>query len=125
MDKTKAKTMATLTLYGIKNCDTVKRARTWLKTNEIEYEFHNYKKDGVNKDVLEKAIEKFGWEVVINQRGTTWRHVPDKIKKNLDADSAMALAIENPSVIKRPLLVQGNEITLGFKEDDYAAIFKK
>lgn len=113
------------TLYGIKNCDTVKKARSWLKDRDIHYTFHNYKKDGVNETVLQQAITLHGWEMVINRRGTTWRQIPDDIKDAMNDDKAMALAIENPSVIKRPLLVNGKDIHLGFSEETYADIFKK
>lgn len=111
-------------VYGIKNCDTMKKARTWLKDHGVEYEFHNYKKDGVNKDVLSKAMDQHGWEAVINRRGTTWRTIPDKAKDNMDRDDAELLADAHPSVIKRPLIVKGNEIILGFDPDKYESIFK-
>jgi arsenate reductase len=111
-------------LYGIKNCDTVKKARTWLKDHNVDYVFHNYKKDGVDKNILEKAIATHGWEAVINRRGTTWRQLPDKIKNMIDADNALDLALENSSVIKRPLILKGDEIILGFDPDKYDSIFK-
>lgn len=113
-----------MTLYGIKNCDTVKKARTWLKNHDIPYEFHNFKKDGVSKDLVVRAFAVHGWETVINQRGTTWREVPKKIQKNMDEAGALTLAIENPSVIKRPLLVMGKDMYIGFNDTMYCDIFK-
>ena len=114
----------TLTLYGIKNCDTVKKARTWLKDREIEYSFYNYKKDGADKDVLKKAIAQFGWENVINRRGTTWRQLDPQTQNDMNEAIAFTVACENPSIIKRPLLVKDDDMHLGFKPDQYEDIFK-
>lgn len=111
-------------LYGIKNCDTVKKARTWLKDHEIPYEFHNYKKDGADKDVLKEAIKTHGWETVINRRGTTWRHLDEATKESLNEKTAVVIAMENPSIIKRPLLIHDGKSHVGFKPEDYEAIFK-
>lgn len=111
-------------IYGIKNCDTMKKARTWLKDAGIEVVFHNYKKDGANKAVLKQALDDHGWETVINRRGTTWRQLPDDLKDAMDAENAITIAMENPSIIKRPLLVHDGKTYLGFKEDDYKEIFK-
>lgn len=97
----------------------MKKAFKWLEGNEISYEFHDYKKLGVDEDVLSKAIVTHGWEKVINKRGTTWRKLPEDIKSNMDAQSAIEQAKENPSLIKRPLLVQGKNSLLGFDEISY------
>ena len=113
------------TLYGIKNCDTVKKAFKWLDQNQIEYDFHDYKKLGADKAVLEKAFAQHGWEKVINQRGTTWRKLDQSIKDNINTNNAMTIALEQPSIIKRPLLVYQNQTYLGFKEAEYQAIFNK
>ncbi len=112
-----------ITLYGIKNCDTVKKALKWLDSRGISYTFHNYKKQGADKDALTKAIEQHGWESVINKRGTTWRNLPDDIKAGTNAQNAMDLALENPSIIKRPLLIIGDTTYLGFNEENYRNIF--
>lgn len=112
------------TIYGIKNCDMMKKARTWLKEQAIEHTFWNYKKDGIDQPVLEKAIAEHGWETVINQRGTTWHTLDDATKSSMDADKAIPLARENPSIIKRPLLVKDGKTYLGFKLDQYESIFK-
>jgi Spx/MgsR family transcriptional regulator len=111
-------------IYGIKNCDTMKKAITWLEGNTIPFTFHDYKKQGLDEDVLRQAINEHGWETVINRRGTTWRALPDSIKENMDDEGAVAVAKENPSIIKRPLLVYTGTTHLGFKKDIYADIFK-
>lgn len=111
-------------IYGIKNCDTMKKALTWLEENNIEYSFHDYKKSGVDEAVLKSAIDQHGWENVINRRGTTWRALPDDVKESMNDQNAMRVAGENPSIIKRPLLVVGGANFLGFKPDQYAQIFK-
>lgn len=114
-----------ITLYGIKNCDTVKRARTWLKENGVEYTFYNYKKDGVDKKVLHQAIKEHGWEEIINRRGTTWKQLPDKVRDNMDEASAITQAMENPSLIKRPLILKDGSTHLGFNPDTYKELFGK
>lgn len=106
-------------IYGIKNCDTMKKAFTWLDKNNVTYEFHDYKKQGADPDILKQAISQHGWESVINRRGTTWRKLPDDIKDSMDADAAMDIANENPSIIKRPLLVKAHTIYLGFDDQSY------
>lgn len=110
-------------IYGIKNCDTMKKARSWLRDHDIAYDFYNYKKDGVDASLLRAVIAQFGWENVINRRGTSWRQLDDAVKDHMDAASAVTAAIENPSLIKRPLLQKGDAFYLGFKPDEYAAIF--
>lgn len=111
--------MTTPKIYGIKNCDTMKKAFKWLEGNNVIYDFHDYKKQGVDEDVLSKAIKDHGWEKVINKRGTTWRKLPEDVKNDMDAQSAMAHAKENPSLIKRPLLIHGENSLLGFDENSY------
>lgn len=110
-------------IYGIKNCDTMKKAFVWLDDHGIEYSFHDYKKHGADKAALEKAVQVAGWENVINRRGTTWRKLDEQTKNTMDTKKAIEVALENPSIIKRPLLVCNDEITLGFNEDEYAQIF--
>lgn len=108
-----------VSIYGIKNCDTMKKALRWLDAQGVSYEFHEYKKEGADEGVLRRAIDAHGWDVVINRRGTTWRKLSDDLKNNMDADRAIAAALENPSLIKRPLLVKGNQTHLGFKDTEY------
>lgn len=112
------------TIYGIKNCDTMKKAFAWLDGHNVAYDFHDYKKQGTDEDILKKAINDHGWENVINRRGTTWRKLPDDVKNAMDANKAIAIASENPSIIKRPLLVTHGHITLGFNEEEFTKIFK-
>lgn len=111
-------------VYGIKNCDTIKKALAWLDTREISYDFHDYKKEGVDETVLQRALEIHGWDTVINKRGTTWRKLADDVKAAMDDTAAIAVAMENPSIIKRPLLITENEIYLGFSDSAYQDIFE-
>lgn len=111
------------TMYGIKNCDTIKKARKWLEENGIEYQFHDYKKDGLAPELLKSWVAELGWEALLNKRGTTWRKLPDDVKDNIDEASAIEVMLEKNSIIKRPLLDTGSSKTLGFKADDYAQIF--
>lgn len=108
-----------LRMYGIPNCDSIKKARNWLKDNNVDYEFHNYKKDGVPEKELKKWIKEIGWEVLLNKRGTTWRKLDDAIKDNITKESAIKIMLDNPSIIKRPVVDDGKNILVGFAEDDY------
>lgn len=116
--------MNTPKIYGIKNCDTMKKAFKWLEASNISYEFHDYKKQGVSEDILEKAIKAHGWEAVINKRGTTWRQFSKDVQDNMDAMQAITIAQDNSSIIKRPLLVYKDNIFLGFNVETYEEIFK-
>jgi len=106
-------------LYGIPNCDTIKKARKWLDSNNIDYEFHNYKKDGVPEKALKQWIKRLGWETLLNRRGTTWRKLDESIKNSIDEKSALQVMLGNPSTIKRPVLVKDKQILVGFSEDAY------
>ena len=110
-------------IYGIKNCDTMKKAFAWLEASGHDFTFHDYKKHDLNEQVLRDALEQHGWENVINRRGTTWRQLPDTVKESMDADGAIDVAKDNPSIVKRPLLVHQGHIHLGFKDTAYAEIF--
>jgi arsenate reductase (glutaredoxin) len=108
------------TMFGIKNCDTIKKARKWLEAEGIEYQFHDYKKEGLSAELLASWVKDLGWEALVNKRGTTWRKLPDDIKESIDQASAIKIMLENNSIIKRPLLVDGaNNKLLGFKAEDY------
>jgi len=111
------------TLYGIKKCDTMKKARAWLDAHKVDYQFHDYKTAGVDKARLEKWCDELGWEVLLNRAGTTFRALPDKDKANLDQRKAIALMIAQPSMIKRPVLDLGKRRLVGFKPDTYKAAF--
>ena len=106
-------------MYGIPNCDTIKKARKWLDNNAIDYDFHNYKKDGVPEKQLKKWIKDKGWEVLLNKRGTTWRKLDDKTKNSVNEKSAIRIMLDNPAIIKRPVLESGKTLLIGFKDEDY------
>ena len=100
----------------------MKKARKWLDNNNLEYEFHDYKKLGVPEKNLKQWVNKTGWEVVLNKRGTTWRKLGDDIKNNIDEASSIEVMLENPSAIKRPVLESGKVVLVGFKEEEYKAL---
>ncbi|WP_027856665.1 ArsC family reductase [Marinobacterium jannaschii] len=112
-----------VTMYGIKNCDTIKKARKWLENEGIEYRFHDYRVDGLSAEQLQDWAAELGWEALLNKRGTTWRQQPDAVKDSIDEQSALALMLEHPAMIKRPLLDNGSLRKLGFKDADYSALF--
>lgn len=116
--------MAT-TIYGIKNCDTMKKARTWLDANGIENSFHDYKVSGIDRKHLEAWCDAAGWETVLNRAGTTFRKLDDAQKSDLNRERAIELMLEQPSMIKRPVLEAEGKITFGFKPDTYAALFNR
>jgi arsenate reductase len=112
-----------VTIYGIKACDTMKKARTWLEAHQIAYRFHDYKVAGIDNATLEAWAAKIGWEVLLNRAGTTFRKLPDASKTDLDVKKAVALMTAQPSMIKRPVLDIGGALTVGFKSEIYAAAF--
>lgn len=111
----------TPTLYGIPNCDTVKKARVWLDQHAVAFAFHDYKKAGIDRERVEAWVAEHGWETVLNRAGTTFRALPEADKADLGADKAIALMLANPSMIKRPVLDLGDRTLVGFKPDIYAA----
>lgn len=113
----------TPTLYGIPNCDTVKKARVWLDQNGVAFTFHDYKKAGIDRERLEGWVEEHGWETVLNRAGTTFRKLPDADRADLDAGKAVALMLAQPSMIKRPVLDLGGRTLVGFRPEIYAAAF--
>jgi arsenate reductase len=110
-------------LYGIKNCDTMKKARAWLDAKKIAYVFHDYKAEGIDRARLEAWAKAVGWETLLNRAGTTFRKLPDGDKEGLDAKKAIALMLAQPSMIKRPVLDVGGRLLVGFKPEAYAAAF--
>ncbi|TKV05163.1 ArsC family reductase [Citrobacter sp. wls619] len=110
-----------ITLYGIKNCDTIKKARRWLETQGIDYRFHDYRVDGLDNALLQSFISELGWEALLNMRGTTWRKLDEATRNQItDATAAASLMIEMPAIIKRPLLcAPGKPMLLGFSESSY------
>ncbi len=113
----------TRTLFGIPNCDTVKKARVWLDQHGVAYAFHDYKKAGIERARLEGWVSEHGWQTVLNRAGTTFRALPDVDKTHLDADRAVTLMLAQPSMIKRPVLDLGERTLVGFKPELYAAAF--
>ncbi|WP_282008182.1 ArsC family reductase [Brevundimonas aveniformis] len=111
----------TYTLYGIPNCDTVKKARTWLNERGVRYAFHDYKKAGIDEARLKSWVEELGWEAVLNRAGTTFKKLDDADKADLNAGKAVGLMLAQPSMIKRPILDLGDRRIAGFKPDIYEA----
>lgn len=111
-----------ITLYGIPNCDTIKKARKWLKDNGKDYSFHDYKKQGVPEKELRSWVKQLGWETLLNKRGTTWRKLDEATKASVDEASAIQIMLDNPSIIKRPVLSSGKTLLVGFSADEYAQL---
>ncbi len=109
-------------LYGIPNCDTMKKARTWLESHGVEYQFHDYKKAGIERQTLVEWAKVVGWETLLNRAGTTFRKLPDGAKQKLDERKALELMLEQPSMIKRPVLVRGTTLLVGFSPEKYSAL---
>ena len=112
-----------LTLYGIPNCDTVKKARRWLDDRGVAYVFHDYKKQGLDAGILRAWVDELGWETLLNRRGTTWRKLPDSMREGLDQEGAIRAMLENPSLIRRPVLDTGAARQVGFSESQYQELF--
>lgn len=113
-------------LYGIPNCNTVKKARSWLSEHQIDIPFHDFKKNGVDAAMLEKWCQQVGYEKLLNRQGTTWRQLPDEVKNSvIDQASAIRVMLEKPSSIKRPVLEHDKGVLLGFDEAAYAQLFKQ
>lgn len=113
-----------MTLYGIKNCDTMKKARTWLDAAKIAYVFHDYKTAGIDAKSVTAWCDALGWETVLNRAGTTFRKLPDADKVNIDKKKAIALMVAQPSMIKRPILDHGGKFIAGFKPEIYKAALR-
>ncbi|MDL5028539.1 ArsC family reductase [Vibrio satsumensis] len=113
----------TITMFGIPNCDTIKKAKKWLEAEGIEFEFHDYRKQGINTELVTNFCSELGWELVLNKRGTTYRQLPQEQKDTLTEEKAVALLVEQPAMIKRPILKVDGKLHIGFKADQYAAIF--
>ncbi|MCL1142638.1 ArsC family reductase [Shewanella gaetbuli] len=111
-------------LYGIKNCDTVRKARKWLENNTIEYQFHDFREQDLTEDVVSNWCEKLGWEVVFNKRSTSFRALDDAQKTDLNQQTAIKLMVEQPTLVKRPVLDNGTQVMVGFKEAEYKAWFQ-
>ncbi|HET7806108.1 MAG TPA: ArsC family reductase [Pseudolabrys sp.] len=111
-----------VTIYGIKNCDTMKKARAWLDKHGVDYAFHDYKSAGIDRAQLERWAKKAGWETLLNRAGTTFKKLPEKEKDGITPAKAIALMLKQPSMIKRPVLeADGGKLLVGFKPEQYAA----
>ena len=115
-----------ITLYGIPNCDTVKKAKNWLENQEIAYTFHSFKKDGITPELIATWLADVPWDTLINRKGTTWRNLPEQRRAKItDNASATALMMENPSIVKRPVLFTGKNAHVGFSDELYQRIFNQ
>ncbi|PCI68753.1 MAG: ArsC family reductase [Piscirickettsiaceae bacterium] len=112
-----------IVMYGIKNCDTIKKAKKWLDANGVEYVFHDYRKDGLTAELLSSLEDTIGWEAMINKRGTTWRKLPDETKDSMDKALAIQTMLDNPAIIKRPIVNTGKAFELGFSDASYQQLF--
>jgi arsenate reductase len=109
-------------VYGISNCDTVRKARAWLESHDIEYRFNDYRVDGLERVRLEKWVKAVGWEVLLNRAGTTFRKLPEARKQGLTAAKSISLMLEQPALIKRPVLERGAKLLVGFSPESYLAL---
>jgi len=110
-------------IYGIKNCDTVKKARAWLTQHEIEYQFHDFRKDGLNKTKVKQWLQSVDWETLLNKRGTTWRKLSDQQKSDANKTTIVDLMVAEPTLIKRPVLEHEGQVMVGFNTDTYQELF--
>ncbi|MBI0102805.1 ArsC family reductase [Gilliamella sp. W8145] len=112
-------------IYGIKNCNTMKKAFTWLDEHQINYQFHNYKTDGLSAELLNDLLKLVDWQSLLNTRGTTWRKLDEALRNQIDnQDAAIKIMLANPSILKRPLLIDDKRALLGFSEDSYSQFVK-
>lgn len=110
-------------IYGIKNCDTVKKALKWLKDNNIEHQFHDFRADGITEAQIKQWLQHLGWETVVNKRSTSWKALSQEQRDSMNEQTALAAILEQPTLIKRPLLEHNTQVQVGFKADDYATLF--
>lgn len=113
----------TTTVFGIKNCDTVKKARRWLDNAGVSYTFHDVREDGLNKSQVSRWAKSLGWETLVNKRSTTWKQLDDAVRQSLDDNSVIAVILEHPTLVKRPLLDVDSQYYVGFSEKTYQSIF--
>lgn len=113
----------TITLHGIKNCDSVKKAQNWLQQQQIEYSFHDFRMDGMDSSWLADVESRVGWQVLLNKRSATYRQLDDNTKATINRDLALTLMFEQPTLIKRPVICSDEQILVGFKTSDYEAAF--
>jgi len=112
-----------ITIYGIKNCDTMKKAMRWLDEHGVDYRFHDYRKEGLDSSQLKAWEQEIGWETLLNRRGMLWRKLPQMSRDSINRENALQIMQDNPAIIKRPLLDLGNRRVVGFKAEDYGQLF--
>ncbi len=112
------------TLFGIKNCDTVKKARQWLENHHIEHHFHDFRVDGLDPALLQQWVDELGWETLVNKRSTTWKQLDPATRDDMNEALAIETMLANPTLIKRPVLDTGHQRTVGFKDAEYSKLFK-
>ena len=110
-------------IYGISNCDTVKKAKNWLDSHNIDYNFHDFRKDGINKDIINGWLNTVAWDKILNKRSTSWRNLDASTQQAVNATNVVDLLVENPTLIKRPVMDVNDIITVGFNSDTYQGIF--
>ncbi|WP_448211495.1 ArsC family reductase [Colwellia sp. MEBiC06753] len=113
-----------ITLYGIPNCDTVKKAQKWLDNQQIPYQFHDFRKDGFNQELLDNFLTQVPWEQLINKRSTSYRNLPDDIKNNLTLATASEAMLNEPTLIKRPVTISSDKASVGFSDKLYTELFQ-
>lgn len=116
---------STMKLFGIKNCDTVKKARRWLDQHDVSYQFHDFRVDGLDEATIQNWLKTVSWEQLINKRGTTWRQLDDPRKEQLDQQAAIELMLAHPTLIKRPIIEAHQSVSIGFNESDFQARYAK
>lgn len=112
------------TIYGIKNCDTIKKARQWLERHNVTYTFHDFREHGIDSNKIKQWLDQLGWETVVNKRSTTWKQLDPQNRDNMDTALALKTILEHPTLVKRPVLETATHLHIGFKEADYITIFK-
>jgi Spx/MgsR family transcriptional regulator len=110
-------------LYGISSCDTVKKAKNWLDTHNIDYSFHDFRKDGLDAKIIDQWLKTTAWDKILNKRSTSWRNLEPEAQQSVNSENIVALLVKNPTLIKRPVLVVNDTITIGFNSDTYQGIF--
>ena len=108
-----------ITLYGIPNCDTVKKARTWLEKHNVDYQFHDFRKDGLSQSTVENWLNELAWDKVVNKRSTTWRSLDEETKSSMDSSIAVQEILKQPTLVKRPVIESANNLLFGFNETAY------
>jgi Spx/MgsR family transcriptional regulator len=115
--------MARAILYGIANCDTIRKARRWLEDRQVDYAFHDYRKQGLDETLLRDLESKLGWDAMLNRKGRSWRQLPESAREGVDRETALELMLDNPALIRRPILATGDRLQLGFEAARYEEIF--